>query len=202
MKGPVYCSVILSVFSLLGPVNPGMGVPTVVVGTHHLEPDTPDQVVEIHVSGGDAVQGLNLYVVVANGGPELELIEGGLPAGTGIPGPAITYVDTITDTIFASNNLGLDIVPDGDIEIPQVATVYTITASGTVPADGLLARVTLDTTSFLEGTYALSLTVLDYPSDFAGIPIDITDGLIVIDPADPPADAERHVDLANIDIPV
>lgn len=197
MKGPVRCSLILSVFSLLGPVKPGMGVPTVVVGTHHLEPDTPDQVVEIHVSGGDAVQGLNLYVMVANGGPELELIEGGLPPGTGIPGPAITYVDTITDTIFASNNTGQVIVPDGDIEVPQVETAYAVTASGTVPAEGLLARITLDTTGFFEGTYALSLSALGHPSDFAGIPIDITDGLIVIDSADPPVDPPAAPPAAN-----
>jgi len=187
MIEPFRYSAAASLLILLVPLQMASAVPTIDVGTHELLPDTPGQVVQIHVSGGDLVQGMNLFIMVANGGPELELI-GELPPGAGIAGPAITFADAITGTIFASNNLGQNYVPDGDVDLPQIATVYAITQSGTVPAEGLLVTITLDTTGFFHGTFALSLTVLGVQSDFAGIPAQITDGFIVIPSDEVPSD--------------
>lgn len=115
---------------------------TITVGNHLLLPDTPGQTVQIFVTGGDAVSGLNLFAQVGDGGPELT--DFSLPAGT--DGPAISSVDLKTGTIF-------DGIPDGQTDtgsIPQVVNYFiAITAAGgSVPADGLLTTLTIDTTGF------------------------------------------------------
>jgi hypothetical protein len=126
--------------------------------------------VEIRVTGGDAVEGLNLRVQVADGGTHPQ-------AGGTVDGPKITGVDLITDTIFAGNTTG-----QGDLlRLPQIWVQTTTTASGSAVADGLLARLTLDTTGFFEGSFGLSLgDTKDGPTDFAGVPIDISDGSLTV----------------------
>lgn len=164
------------VVAIAGPVTFAAATPTIVVGSHNLQPNQPDQTVQIFVSGGDLVAGVNFYIQTANGGPEAEA-EGWIPPGTAIVAPAITNLDLLTGTIFAENNLGqLGGLPPG--AYPQIAFGGTLLASGYVPADGLLATVTIDTTGFLSGSFALSLTVAGLPTDFAPIPINITDGTI------------------------
>ena len=110
--------------------------------TYLLSPDTPGQEIEIHVSGGDQIAGINFFLQVADGGP----VEGG-----SISGPVITNVDILTGTIFDGNNN--DDYGDGPgVSLrrskSQVWESLTDTASGTVKADGLLATVTIDTTGF------------------------------------------------------
>jgi hypothetical protein len=141
------------------------------VGGHELLPDTPNQTVQVFVSGGDAVQGLNFYAQVADGGPA---------AGGTITGPSITAVNILSGTIFASNNAG----QDDPGSLPQLAARTTTTASGTVSASGLLATLTFDTTGFTTTqSWALSLgDTLNGPTDFAGVPITITDGSISVIP--------------------
>jgi len=162
---------------------PAVAVPKVDVGTHYLQPDTPGQVVEIYVTGGDLVQGINFYVMVANGGPEMEEY-GEIEPGTGILGPAITDLDILTDTIFDGNNTGRWNTPDPTLR--QVAIDGTTTLSGHVVAEGLLARVTLDTTGFHEGNFSFSLSAFGEQTDFAGVPIDITDGWLIIESGQTP----------------
>ena len=67
------------------------GGPIINVGDHALAPNTPGQIVVIPVSGGDAVQGINLLVQVADGGPPL--------GGTLNSGPKITDISITTGTM-------------------------------------------------------------------------------------------------------
>jgi len=175
-----------AMIAIAGPVTFAGAVPTIVVGTHELRPNQPGQTVQIFVTGGDDVGGVNFYVQTANGGPEAEA-QGWIPPGTAIVGPAITEFDLLTGTIFAGDNMGqFGGLPPG--AFPQIALGGTVMNNGYVPANGLLATVTIDTTGFLSGSFALSLSVADVTTDFAGIPADITDGAIhIVADAEPPA---------------
>ncbi|MBN2291312.1 MAG: PEP-CTERM sorting domain-containing protein [Pirellulales bacterium] len=137
---------------------------TIDVGNRFLIPNKADQVVRIMVSGGEQVSGLNFFAQIGDGGPELS--EFGLDPGT--PAPTITAVDIKSGTIF-------DGIPDdqsNDYSIPQVA-MYSIAITepeGSVPADGVLATLTFDTTGYTTGTWDFLLTgVLP---DFPGGPFD------------------------------
>ncbi len=161
--------------------------PVVLVGDHQLVADTPGQTIQLFVSGGDAVQGMNLYVQIADGGPEA-------PGGS-IDGPEITAVDTITGTIFDGNNTGMvDLDESGAADIfPQFEGIAITTAAGTVAADGLLATVTIDTTGFVEDTFALIISdTLNGPSDFATRSIAAVDGTIEVVPGFATV-VDRHV---------
>ena len=150
--------------------------PVIDVGRHVLLPDTPGQTIELFVTGGDPVQGLNLFVQVADG----------YPTGGGvIDGPNITGVDIVADTVFAASNTG----QDTDVALDQIWLVYTTTDEEVEPfvgAEGKLATVTLDTTGFPSGTWDLLLAgTLNEDSDFAGVAADISNGTIEIQ--EPPA---------------
>ncbi|NJL30124.1 MAG: hypothetical protein HC898_00015 [Phycisphaerales bacterium] len=129
------------------------------LGNYNLLPDKPGQTISILVKGGQAVQGLNFNIQIADGGPA---------AGGSILGPSITAVDILTGTIFAANNTGN---PQGNgILVPQVAFYSTTTASGSVAAQGLLASVTLDTTGFFAGTFDLILSnTINSSTNFASM---------------------------------
>src|SRR5438309_628712 len=71
--------------------------PTVSVGNKILAPNLPGQAVQIAVTGGDAVQGTDLNV---------EIADGGTAAGGSISGPTITSANLTGGTIFSSNNSG------------------------------------------------------------------------------------------------
>ena len=153
--------------------------PIIDVGDHVLLANTPGQSIAIFVSGGGAVEGLNLNVQIADGGTALAVY------GGSIDGPAISDLDVVTGTIFAGNNTGAD-----DPEILALGTDYdqlelrTITTDvGTVAAAGLLATITIDTTGYFAGTFELRLfDTINGPSDFAGIDAAIDDGTITIVP--------------------
>src|SRR5262245_42824575 len=64
---------------------------TITVGDHTLLVGVPDQTIDILISGGDFIQGADLFLLV----------------GDGTAGPLITDVDLIgPGTLFASNNTG------------------------------------------------------------------------------------------------
>jgi hypothetical protein len=156
-------------------VSYAIGSPIVDVGVHKLLPNTKDQEIAITVEGSDPVQGLNFRIQVEDGGP--------LPPAMGSPtGPVITAVDLITATVFAGN-----VSPQTDLlSLPQIWVQSVTTQSGSVVADGLLATVTFDTTGFSRGSFRLALDdTLDGATDFAGIPIDITDGILRVVPEPP-----------------
>lgn len=155
--------------------------PEIQVGHHFLKPNTPNQSISIFVSGGQSVAGVNLFAQVGDGGPER--INLGLPAGT--DGPAISSIDLKSDTIFSS----VPDVPFFDLAIPQIAygTIAIQQPDTFVVADGLLATLVVDTTGFFAGTFDLLLgdVLPNSPdgalhSDFASLPIDITNGSIEI----------------------
>ena len=163
--------------------------PTVTVGNHTLLPGLANQSFTIPVSGGDAVQGENVDVQVADGGP---------PAGGTIVGPAITNLDLVTGTIFTPNNSGQQNPPPNQI-VPQFRNASVVTTgSGTVSASGTLASVTFDTTPASAGVYALRLgNTLNGSTDFAGVNANITNGnLIVLYPGD--ANMNGAVDFSDL----
>ena len=159
-------------------------VPRITVGAHTLLPNTPNQTIQVFVSGGHAVSGLNLYAQVGDGGPER--VQFDLPAGK--DGPAITGIDIKTGTMFAG-------VPDSaqvDLAIPQVASALIAIAQpgATVEAEGLLATITVDTTGFFGGRWDLLLNnvlagFVDGPfhTDFAGQPAIVDIGQLIIEEA-------------------
>jgi hypothetical protein len=147
------------------------------VGGHYLLPNSADQWVEVSVSGGDAVMGLNFYAQVGDGNFD------GLSPHLG---PRITSVDILTGTIFAGNNTGQSKAPEGDPD-PEVYSQWdgaqTTTATAAVPASGRVARVNFDTTGFAGGTWDFELAGTAVgDTDFADTPIAITNGSITITP--------------------
>ncbi len=159
-----------------------LDVPRIELGEIHVRPNTENQQVSIFVSSGTEVSGVNLFLQVGDGGPELS--DYGIPAGT--DGPAITGVDLKTGTIFETAG-------DPQVDqpgIPQVATTTIAISEGgqSVLADGLLAKVTIDTTGFLQGSWELLLADVlpfaalsgPFTTDFAGIPVHITNGRLMI----------------------
>ena len=150
--------------------------PSIDVGDHVLQADTPGQTITIRVSGSQPVSGLNLLVQIGDGGPALG----------GTAGPQITDVNVATGILGD----GLPYLEAAPLKLPHAAASYiAITMSGvSVPADGVLAELTLDTTGFAVGTWDLKLAgvLTGYPgphnTDFAGIPADIHNGSITIVP--------------------
>jgi VCBS repeat-containing protein len=158
-------------------------VPKIEVGEHLLRANTPGQTIELFVTGGQPLAGVDLYVQVGDGGPELAQV--GLPAGT--YGPAITSVDLKTNTIFAdvaevARDLG---------SLPQVTTrSISVTGGEDVRGLGRLATVVVDTTGIFAGSWDLRLSAvlsqhLSGPFDtrLIGLSAQIANGTIRIEPA-------------------
>jgi hypothetical protein len=100
-------------------VKNASATPIIDVGDHVLLANTPNQSISIFISGGDAVEGLNLNAQVADGGSALAAY------GGSIDGPSISDLDALTATIIAGNNPGADdpevLAPgtdDGQLELP------------------------------------------------------------------------------------
>ena len=152
---------ICAMMLLSGVAIAGGAPPAIEAGTHWLIPDQPGQEIEVYVTGGDAVQGLEFCVRI----------------GGGTAGPLIENIDILNGTVFADNNQGL--YPGKYID-PRQAYLGTVTQDGTVAAAGLLAVLTLDTTGLWDGQYSLSLLdTVEGPTNFAGIAADIADGLLI-----------------------
>jgi len=140
------------------------------VGNHLLQPNMTNQLIEVFVTGGELVQGVNFNLQIADGGPAV--------GGTNI-GPSISAVFLLEGTIFAGNNTG----QQDPGSFPQLAIWTVSTATGFVQATGLLAKVVVDTTGFQQGTWPFALqNTLNGPTDFAGKPARITDGSITVIP--------------------
>jgi hypothetical protein len=92
---------------------------TIDLNTHHLMPWTLNQAVQVYVTGGDQVAGMNLNITTG--------------AGT------LTRVDGLSG-IFAGGNESLGIYLNGSLAIDYVATL-----AGSVSATGLVATVWIDT---------------------------------------------------------
>jgi hypothetical protein len=138
---------------LCGLCGPPAGAATISAGDHQLLPNRPGQVIQLHVTGGEPVSGIDLFVQVGDGGPELARFD--VPPGT--PGPAIAGVELIQGTIFAGVS---DQVTDiGSAQLKQTA-MYTLALVGpvtAVPAEGRLATLRLDTSGLFQGSWDLLL---------------------------------------------
>lgn len=150
---------------------------TVNIGTIELLPNAPDQIVTLQVSGVSGAAGLDFYVQVADGFPNVP--------GSAEDGPNITSVDIVAGTLFASNNDGGQFGSGlGD----QHQYRGVLTDSGTVSGSGLLATLTLDTTGITTGSWALNLDdVFNGPTVFYDVNFDpitaiLTDGTITVVP--------------------
>ncbi len=148
--------------------------PTIIAGTHELQPNTPGQAFQILVSdnSGDQVLGVDLYLLVADG----------------LTGPVMTSVDLVgPGTIFNGNAN-----PQSDFGAPYVApsrhiVALTTTLSGTVAPNGVLANVIVDTTGVAPGDYAFSLSSpffgdSDLPPFAGGNPTILVDGVLRVVP--------------------
>lgn len=114
---------------------------TVDGGQHYLLPQA-NQTVELYVTGGAPVAGFDLALRI----------------GDGTSGPRITAID-LAAGIFADNNNGQTSAPGTDwVQFPGI-----ITETGTVVAEGLLLRLTLDATGVAEGAYGLFLDGIEMP---------------------------------------
>jgi len=153
---------------------------TITVDTYHLEPNTPYQPVHIYVSGGDAVEAVQVECQIDNGA-----LNGPITA------PTISELDVVTGTIFSSNHFGQTPPLTGVIN-SWLATRGTWTSSGTVAADGLLATVYIDTRGFTSptGTWSLKLSGTRNGSTvFGDIQPTIINGTISLEPVPEPATA-------------
>jgi hypothetical protein len=138
-------------------------------GMHTLAPNMPGQLVQIGVTGGEAVSGVDLFVQVGDGGTTV---------GGDDTGPKITNLDLVTGTIFAANHT--DVFTD---PAPLIWGATTTTTTGTVPANGVLATLTIDTTGITTGQFDLILNpAATGPTAFAdaGVVANLTNGLLQI----------------------
>ena len=157
------------------------GQPVIDVGTVDVQPNAL-ATFAIEVSGGVDVQGLDLYLQVADGGAA--------NGGTGTM-PTIIDVDIVgPGTVFAMSNTGQRDVLSSDL-LWAVSTTTDPAVADPIPAAGVLAWVTLDTSGTTIGqSYPLTLTgvaegVFGAPgvdTAFAGVPAQITNGTINIVP--------------------
>ncbi len=157
--------VIVSLAVLLFAVSPALATPTIMVGDHPLLPNMADQTIEISVTGGDEVEGLDFFVQI----------------GDGTDGPIISDLDVLIGTIFDGKNTGGSAVYQND----RTAAFVTTTPPGQMATtDGLLATVTVDTTGLMlgDGPWDLNLEFGTFTTAFATIPAEITNGSISIVP--------------------
>jgi hypothetical protein len=143
-------------------------------GAHNLQPNMPGQKIDFFVTGGEKIIAVVFSVA----------IDGGGPAYGGILGPSITNLDLVSLGHIFSPNHG---TVYNDYSDPQLWESNTITAVGTIPATGLLATITVDTTGFGPGEHTLDLKgqpLTDYPGDTQLLFADtlITNGSITIVP--------------------
>ena len=123
---------------------PAHATSTIIVGNYVYSWNVYE--LDLYVTGDDQIAALDLAIVLS-----------------GPPGPVITAIDiTGPGTIFAGNNVGQSLCPAPD-DLPGLTPfVSTKTAFGTVLANGLLARLTIDMTNGPSGPggafWPLSLT--------------------------------------------
>ena len=144
-------------------------VPTIDVGENVLLPDTAGQLVDVFVASIVDVKGLVTNVQVADGYPDVP--------GSSIDGPNITDVDLVgPGTVFGGvPNFGNGIIASYE----QIWIVQTGTTSGTVQADGLLARLELSTVGWNETDGPWDLKLRDTFNDHTNFQVEGPAGSVV-----------------------
>ena len=126
---------------------------SVSIGTVNLLPNTPNQKINIYIAGTEQVASLDFFAQLGDGGA--------INAGSNTR-PVFQNVDILGGSIFAGNNAGAAGDPNGTPQgsnagHPLIWVDGTITISGTVTANGLLATLTIDTTGLTSGSFPLQL---------------------------------------------
>lgn len=162
---------------------------SIVVGNHLLLPNTANQKIEILVTGGDQIQGVNLNAQIGTDPTSAVTPVFQFDANQHLvfPGPNLS-------TLLAAGSIFAPPTGFGENDVtffPALWQAGSATSSGTVAANGVLATLYIDTTGFFSGTWALNLAdTIGGPTDWAGSifngnevpnPV-ITDGSITIVP--------------------
>ncbi len=182
---------------------PSLGTASLVIRVedHVLHPDTAGQIVDVSVSGGNLISGLNLFAQIGDGGPELADLPDPLPPGT--DGPSFQSVDFKSTTVFA----GLTDTATDLGSLPQVA-IWSLALTGNtpaVPAAGILVRLQVDTTGFEAGSWDLALANVlpdlgPFDTNFAGVAADeILNGTLSVDDVPGDMNFDGTVDFDDID---
>lgn len=145
--------------------------PKIDVGTILLQPNKSNQMVQVFVTGGDAVSTFNLRAQIGDGVNPSPIFQSVSFTG----GMWDAYANTVTGE-----------VPAGYEQYAQYSVALNA-ANQTVPASGLLATLIIDTTGFTtDAYYPLKLSGADLIKDDsnfataggADLAADITNGLI------------------------
>lgn len=134
----------------------------VTVGDHNLV-ENGTTTFDVLVTGGDPVQGLNVFFQLGDGGT----IAGG---DDNIPAPSIVSIDAISGTIFDGNNQGQN---DDANNTARLFVSSIVTVNGTAMGTGKLFSVTVDANNATAGSQfdlLLRNANLGATTDFAGIP--------------------------------
>jgi len=118
-----------------------IAAPVIDVGKHVLLPDTPNQMVPIHVAGGQLTQGVVFNIQIGDGYPD---VPGSMDDGPNIAGVSLVEPGSVFGGVANTGNNPIE-------TRGQIWVVGTSTSSGTVPAEGILANVTIDTTGWFGG---------------------------------------------------
>ena len=157
---------LLSIFVALGCPLVGRAAPVIEAHSYYLLPGQSVAVtVSITGTPTDSAEGVNLYMQIGSGGP---------PNGGPDVGPVFVGVPDVIGpgTIFHDNNFGAMTDAAGS----RIVYAGTITESGTVPANGILGRITVSTTAADVGSWALKLTgVFDSQFPPNGLDTDLAD---------------------------
>lgn len=163
------------------------GAAAISVGTHVLLPNTPNQNVWIYVTGSEPIAGEEFFAQIGDGGAFI--------GGTNTK-PVFASVDIINNSIFAANNNGTYGDPNGtnppgsNAAHPLIWVDGTTTSSGTVVANGQLAKLNIDTTGLSSGFFPLLLSGVAnslglfnttlYNANGNAIALNITNGSLIV----------------------
>jgi hypothetical protein len=145
----------------------------ILAATYYLYPNLPAQNITVSVSGGQNIQGVDLFAQIADGGPAV---------GGAIVGPSIVGSINNPGLLFANNNTGIINGNPGNMYGNQLVILSTTTEAGTIVGAGPLATLTVDTEGFPSGTFALNLSGTAAGDSDLGAPRDaaVIDGSIIV----------------------
>lgn len=159
---------VCALLSLVALTGAATAATVINVGNHLLLPNTPNQKIEIFVTGGDQIQGVNFNAQI------------GTDPENALNTPVFQY-DANQHLSFPGNNLSTLLAPGSIFAVPagfgeNDVTFYprlwqsgSATSSGTVAANGLLATLYIDTTGLIGGVWPLILSAtIAGPTDWAG----------------------------------
>lgn len=173
---------------------PTLGALVITVGDNPLLENTAGQTVDIYMTGGDGIDGVNFRAQIADGYPEV--------GGSSVDGPDFQGLDaTSAGMIFSGESATQTFM------FAQ-ATEWNFSADPSATGSGLLATLTIDTTGHfvtdavtswaldLEGMVFGDTTAFTGPP-LTNVPISITNGTIFLTAIPEPAIVVQLLGLAG-----